>query len=115
MNKCEKCTYWCVHTGTCDYILIAGERRGCPIDDCTRFEKNKTDKRKRFAPIQIKKARKPPKPYVHPDEEAMMRLYKQGMSDGKIANATSVSRRSVFLWRKRNGLPSNLRKDDHGQ
>ena len=34
-------------------------------------------------------------------------LYKQGLSDSKIAEAVGCSRLTVFSWRQRNGKPTN--------
>lgn len=39
-----------------------------------------------------------------------MRLYKEGLSDPKMAEALGVSCDTVRRWRRRNGLPNNFRR-----
>ena len=34
-ERCRKCQYH--HSGTCDYMLITGHRRGCRPDKCTHY------------------------------------------------------------------------------
>lgn len=34
-ERCRKCQY--SHSGTCDYMLITGHRRGCRPDKCTHY------------------------------------------------------------------------------
>ena len=34
-ERCRKCQY--SHSGTCDYLLITGHRRGCRPDECTHY------------------------------------------------------------------------------
>lgn len=37
----DKCLYGSGHgpSATCDYMLITGERRGCPIEECNKFKR----------------------------------------------------------------------------
>lgn len=42
------------------------------------------------------------------DSEAAMKLYKEGLSDGKIAEKLSMSSNAVWNWRKKNNLSPNF-------
>lgn len=50
---CKKCKY-SFHDGTvgciCGYILITNKRRGCPAEDCDKFEPKKRNQIKRTIP-----------------------------------------------------------------
>lgn len=35
----DDCAYKGKSVKTCDFMLLTGERRGCPADDCTRYKK----------------------------------------------------------------------------
>lgn len=35
------CAYHSKSVGSCDYLLIAGRRRGCSIEDCDKYRKKK--------------------------------------------------------------------------
>lgn len=35
------CAYHSKSVGSCDYLLIAGHRRGCSIEDCDKYRKKK--------------------------------------------------------------------------
>jgi len=111
-KKCEKCDYWCIHTETCDYLLRTGERRGCPIDGCTRFKPIHTNKKFLFMPPTSKKFDEPKSRREHSrlNKDDMMPLYEQGMTDTQIARVTGICRKSVWIWRNKNGLPSNSKK-----
>ena len=39
-EKCKKCVYRAAlpDANNCDYILLKGHSRGCPVEGCTRFE-----------------------------------------------------------------------------
>lgn len=37
--KCPDCKYYGRHTKTCDYIIITGNQRDCPKEDCNRYKK----------------------------------------------------------------------------
>lgn len=40
MKKCSTCQYRAAKTDDngCDYYLIMNRRRGCPVDNCDRYE-----------------------------------------------------------------------------
>ena len=42
-GQCMKtdCAYHSKSVGSCDYLLIAGHRRGCSIEDCDKYRKKK--------------------------------------------------------------------------
>lgn len=47
-RKCKKCVYrgkLGQQTTCCEYILVEGHSRGCPVDDCTCFKKGEPAKR----------------------------------------------------------------------
>ena len=37
-KKCNCCKFYGFTTGTCDYFLITYIRRGCPVNNCNKFE-----------------------------------------------------------------------------
>lgn len=45
MKKCKNCKYRTNFSGGnvygCQYILITGHMRGCPVEDCTKYEYSK--------------------------------------------------------------------------
>ena len=42
-KKCKTCIYRAADTDPngCDFILIKGHSRGCPVEECDRYEKGK--------------------------------------------------------------------------
>lgn len=120
MNKCEKCDYWCIHTETCDYLLRTGERRGCPIDGCTRY---KPVEKKKPKPLQLPTSpllKKPKELTAKQLQQKKMReLYDAGKNDSEIAAIIGRTHQAVSQWRKTEGLPrlsyGRPRKDNHGQ
>ena len=40
-KRCKTCQYRSASTDLygCDFMLITGKRRGCPVDDCNRYIK----------------------------------------------------------------------------
>lgn len=55
--------------------------------------------------VQEEVKTKPAQPVV--DYEELRRLYRDGLSDERIAVKASVNVKTVRKWRKRNGLESN--------
>lgn len=57
--KCSKVIKTCKYSGSisgaeiCNYICIEGHRRGCPPEECTKYEKKS---RKTRAPLKIAKS-----------------------------------------------------------
>lgn len=44
MSKCRhkrSCPYYCVHTESCDYLLITGNRRPVPAEECKGYRKQR--------------------------------------------------------------------------
>lgn len=100
MPQCKQtsCLYYSHRTDTCDYCLITSERRGCPVEGCTKF-----------APSKLAKALHEYFAKGVPLSEGDMKiltLYEQGMSDAEIAKRISKSRKLVWHWRRKMGLPS---------
>lgn len=48
--------------------------------------------------------------YTKIDTEETMRLYKEGLTDAEIAEKFRVQRTSVSEWRRRKGLPPNIKE-----
>lgn len=95
------CSFKGANTNTCDYILITGQRRGCPGGPlCIRYKP--VNERKREAPplpTRFKKGN--PGLFV-----AFESLYEEGFSDQQIADALGVSKDMVAKWRRSERLPS---------
>jgi DNA-binding CsgD family transcriptional regulator len=99
-SKCRGCLYYGHRTDTCDFYLITGERRGCPVEGCTRYVPGKSVARlaKFFAGTgDLPEA-----------DRRMLELYEQGLSDKEIAASIGRSRQLVGHWRRKMGLPSQL-------
>lgn len=51
-EQCRKCGYGSVHTFAghinCNYILIEGHMRGCPVENCKRFRPGRNRVRKEY-------------------------------------------------------------------
>lgn len=86
-TKCRSCLYHGSRTDTCDYYLMTGQRRGCPVTDCIRYvgmsQADESEIGKEFSA-----------------------LYEQGCSDSEISRMTGRSRWVVARWREKMGLPS---------
>lgn len=39
----KNCAYHSKSVGSCDYLLIAGHRRGCSIENCDKYRKKKRE------------------------------------------------------------------------
>lgn len=98
-QRCQKCYFYGHRTDTCDYILVTGHRRGCPPDRCIRFEPSGGRDRRRPALTakQLNRLRQ------------MKLLHGRGLTDPQIAELVGVHQQTVFMWRKKNGLPANAK------
>ena len=102
---------------TCDYILMEGHKRGCPIVGCTRFA---TGKRKRDT-FQYPKAitKKTPKKKMRSkaEYEAFARnlgvaISKKFPSRAAFARAVGISKNTVSYYCMGKGMPTtkNIKK-----
>lgn len=104
MRRCPTCYYYDRGCRTCDFMLVTGVRRGCPIDDCFRYlPREGLHHRPRFA-LQGS----PAGTRNNPKYKAMEAFYKQGMSDRQIAEKVGCSKSLVQRWRTKAGLPSHF-------
>ena len=44
MKTCKYARYMCSNERYCDYISRTGHRRGCPPEECDKYEKKKKSK-----------------------------------------------------------------------
>lgn len=101
MCKRTSCAYFGTNTHTCDYILITGQRRGCPGGRlCKRYKPLKARKRE-MPPLPTRFKKGSPGLFV-----AFESMYEEGFSDVQIAEALGVSRDTVSGWRRKERLPS---------
>lgn len=123
--SCRGCIYRGTISGgnlhTCDYILITGHSRGCPVEGCTVKQTKGQAKRRKPRPMNLPGSLPPDKPgnwTAHRtredrpgprrkiNEAAALELYQQGMSDPQIAaELGNMTQYGVKEWRKRRGLP----------
>lgn len=98
MRRCNGCLYHGVQTNSCDYLLITKERRGCSVDDCTRYLPSSTARRlvRYYAGLED----------LPEKDRKLLELYERGMNDGQIAEASGFHRKVVHHWRMKMGLPS---------
>lgn len=143
MSYCKKnggCSYLgkTASVPSCDYIGLAGRRRGCSArEGCTKhtglfgvepdvnidqaramikkvtavsIEKMEQNKKSRAAAAAKEaKALNNKKINKSPfDQDKAMELYKSGLSDGKIGESLGVSSNAVCYWRKKNNLKANI-------
>ena len=107
MKKCHSCFYYGRGSRTCDYILITGTRRGCPIDDkCSRYLKGDGSVRKQ--PLALEGGRRGRK-RDDARYRAIRALYDEGLNDVQIGERVGLSRGAIYNWRQREGLPANAR------
>lgn len=101
MCKRKSCAYFGTNTHTCDYILITGQRRGCPAGPlCNRYK-----------PLNARHRKVPQLPSTFKKDRsglytAFETMYEEGFSDKQIADALGVSRDTVSSWRRKERLPS---------
>lgn len=101
MCKRTSCAYFGTNTHTCDYILITGQRRGCPGGHlCKRYKS--VNARRRKVP-QLSSTFKKERSGLYTAFETM---YAEGFSDVQIAEALGVSRDTVSSWRRKERLPN---------
>ena len=95
------CAFKGTNTGTCDYIIVTGKRRGCPAGPlCLRYK-----------PVTAKERKVPQLPSTFKKDRsglytAFDTMYEEGFSDREIAEALGVSRDTVSKWRRSERLPS---------
>ena len=101
MCKRTSCAFYGTNTHTCDYILITGQRRGCPGGRlCERYK-----------PLNARKRKVPQLPSTFKKDRsglytAFETMYEEGFSDREIAEALGVSRDTVSSWRRKERLPN---------
>lgn len=101
MCKRTSCAYYAANTNTCDYILITGQRRGCPGGPLC----------KKYKPLNARHRKVPQLPSTFKKDRsglytAFETMYAEGFSDKQIADALGVSRDTVSSWRRKERLPS---------
>lgn len=103
MDKyCIGCVYRaCITSGTycCDYIGIEGHARSLICPPGARCTVRKTERWWTPNPNG--------RPKVKLDERKCMELYRDGLSDPKIAEHFGCSVKPIVNWRKRNNLKPN--------
>lgn len=121
LDRCRECIYRSGgYTGSetpwaCDYMAMTGHARSkkCgPGLDCTEYRKGDR--------LEIPATDFPkPEPETkkrHPGPESVVtgqteleavRLYEEGWSDQRIANALGVNKNTVWYWRQRTKRPAN--------
>lgn len=106
-KSCQGCVYHAGGMNTCDYILIEGHPRGCPVGkNCTR----RIAGRRRRETVSISRSAVP-SPAIEKRIYASrrkMELYEKGMSDGEIARELKMSASAVRQWRVANCLPPHV-------
>lgn len=126
--SCRGCIYRAsTHEGyQCDYLLITGHSRGCPIEGCTKKETKGTAQRRKPRPVTLPGSLPPdkrgnrtahrtrgdrPGQPLKLNEAAAMELYLKGLSDAKIAaELGDITPNGIAAWRKRKGIPSQRRR-----
>ena len=104
-DGCDGCIYLS-RTG-CDYILIAGHRRGCPPGpNCTR-KKRRGDAQAKEAQVVLEKTKASQKAMSITgqwDREKAAELAAKGWNDAQIGKEVGVSHQTIYNWRRRNGI-----------
>ena len=103
MEKCSTCYYCDKLHGICDYILITGKRRGCPVDDCDKYVSVKEvgkDKKRKDAHHQY---------FVETvmRDKAIKECYYQGLTDEEIAFRVGSYPDVIAKWRWSNCMEAN--------
>lgn len=100
-ERCKGCYFYGQRTETCDYLLVTGERRGCPPGPrCTRFQAGDYIVKRRALLMTPRQAMR---------HHRMKELYDKGLTDREIADLVHVAKQTVFMWRKKNNLPAHAR------
>ena len=127
LKGCAGCVYQSKGQGWCNFADIAGvtrhslnaplfENGGCRLKKYTQTTVEEAKRRWNPYPwkrkstedtekVQEEVKTKPVQPVV--DYGELRRLYRDGLSDERIAVKASVNVKTVRKWRKRNGLESN--------
>ena len=122
--SCRGCIYLGTvsggHIRTCDYIIITGHSRGCPVEGCTKKKTKGQARRHRDRPVNLRGSLPPdrsgnrtahrtredkPGPRLSFDEAKALELYRAGKNDTEIGEAVGAKRRCIQAWRVRRGLP----------
>lgn len=111
MNKCKDCLYYDRHLRTCDYILLAGHRRGCKIDkNCNRYE-NRDGRDRRLGVLLIGENTGYHKP-LSPKLMARRAMYGRGLTDREIADVEGCDPTAIKSWRSRHGLAAQRYREE---
>lgn len=95
-DKCKTCRFRSrtSNVNTCDYIVIAGHRRGCPAgDECTRYEKGNPPTERVEPPMAMKRQRtnrgggKP---------ENLYQYQGRMVSIAELAEETGINRKTLY-------------------
>ncbi len=98
MSKCKSCYYHDLSVGSCDYLLLTGNRRGCEAEGCDKWFP-RTKRRLDTATPGWSPNGKRQRMY-----NVMQKLYDQGLNDRQIAEKIGCSFKTVANWRSRNKL-----------
>lgn len=119
--SCRGCIYKAKprSVNKCNYLLITGHSRGCPIEGCTVKQTKGTAQRSRPRPVALpgslpkittgQHAPQKPGHKVTFNEAKALELYRAGRSDAEIARTVGgISRQGILMWRRRRGLPNQV-------
>ena len=100
-EKCLSCLYHGWDTQSCDYLLVTGERRGCPGgEDCARYLPRR-NRKKQNADLFLRGPAQHRQFYLVAEIEER---YEQGKSDRQIAEELKVSITTVSRYRRKFGM-----------
>lgn len=104
MSKhCWGCIYHDRHLGTCDYILIEGQRRGCKVGrHCYRYDPRE-GRNRRMGVLLIGENTSFNTPQTAKLKQRLA-MYEAGLSDKEIAEQENCNPDAIRAWRKRHGL-----------
>ena len=85
-------------------MLITGTRRGCLVEDCTKYVPNSSVQRlvKYYAGVGE----------LTEKDRQILELYEHGMNDSQIGRALDCRRQLIADWRAKMGLPSQYGRQD---
>lgn len=84
-THCRSCSYYGSVLQSCDYLIVTGQRRGCPAGkECTRYKKRGTERRKPIMMFPNSNTFSGPIPFGHTSGGRIPKKVKQMDMDGNL-------------------------------
>ena len=109
IGKCQRkdCIYRAKQLGSCDYILLTGHRRGCSVEECTKYITQKQTKPKKYRNYRKRGARnrRGDQEWKIFGENLRAAIFRKFPSEASFSRAIGMPQTSISSYCRGKGRP----------